>query len=179
MKRVREILILVLLASANSYADTQVSSTTVSTPKSSDLPIFNFRVAPMGILTASPGIDVDVGLTPSFSIGPSFRYFEQTQGNTDNNLWQYGLQAAYYFNHERYLNSWYARAGVYALHSGASNPKTSTVLTSWIESIAGGYTFQFSDTHFNATLGTGLSYFANSADEGVQPLLEIYFGWAI
>jgi hypothetical protein len=160
-------------------ADTQVSSASSTESSTSYLPIFNFRLAPMGLLTASPGMDVDVRLSPSFSLGPSMRYFEQTQGNTNNNIYQFGLQAAYYFGHEGILSSWYARAGVYALHSGASNPKTSAVLTSWIESVAGGYTFRFGESHFNATLGTGLSYFANAATEGVQPILEMYFGWAI
>jgi hypothetical protein len=165
--------------SSVAHADTQVSSTNPSDTSPSGLPIFNLRVAPIGFLTASPGFDLDIGLSPSLSIGPSVHYFDQLQGTTDNNIWQYGLQAAYYFNHERYFNSWYARAGVYALHSGASNPRTSLVLTSWIENVSGGYTFRLSDSHFNATVGTGISYFANAADEGVQPILELYLGWAI
>jgi len=165
--------------SAIAHADTQVSSTNSVDSSTSALPVFNLRVAPIGLLTASPGLDLDIGLSPSLSIGPSFRYFAQLQGTTENNIWQYGLQVAYYFNHERYYNSWYARAGVYALHSGASNPRTSLSLTSWIQSLAGGYTFRLSDSHFNATVGTGLSYFANSNDEGVQPILELYFGWTI
>jgi hypothetical protein len=172
-------LLLLMSLSAVAHADTQVSSANSVDSSASALPVFNFRIAPIGLLTASPGLDMDIGLSPSLSIGPSFRYFEQLQGTTDNNIWQYGLQAAYYFNHERYYNSWYVRAGVYALHSGASNPRTSTSLTSWIQSVAGGYTFRLSDSHFNATVGTGLSYFANSNDEGVQPILELYFGWAI
>jgi hypothetical protein len=173
--------LLVSLASFSSvaHADTQVSSTNSSVASLSEPPVFNLRVAPIGLLTASPGLDLDIGLSPSLSIGPSFRYFEQKQGTTDNNIWQYGFQVAYYFNHERYFNSWYARVGEYALHSGASNPRTSRVLTSWIESIAGGYTFRLSDSNFNATVGTGLSYFANSTDEGLQPIIELYFGWAI
>jgi hypothetical protein len=171
--------LLLTFVTLSAQADTLVSSVSSKELSTEDLPIFNFRLAPMGLLTASPGMDVDVRLSRSFSIGPSFRYFEQKQGNTDNNIWQFGLQTAYYFGREGILSSWYARAGVYALHSGASNPKTSAVLTSWIESVAGGYTFRFGETHFNATLGTGISYFANAADEGVQPIAEIYFGWAI
>jgi hypothetical protein len=169
-----------LVASSAQASTTVNSADSVQGSDSPTLDLLNVRIRPIEAFFGSPGIDLDVGLNPSWSLGPSLQFFKNSLSSSTTFYFEAGAQATYYLSHERFENSWFARAGFYFLRYDLESSRADgTSLNYFITSGVVGYDFRLTASGLNTTIGTGLSVFTNSKETGVEPILEWSVGWAL
>jgi hypothetical protein len=161
--------------------------------------ILNIRTNPLSLLLGFYGADLDLGLTPQLTLGPSVSYFSGELLKVRFKLPKLGVRANYYTAGERFKDSFII--GPYAYYSPLSFTRAidGVAYEANLGAVIIGSSFAYQwalDSGFNLTLGAGLgivgvsSSARGTAADGAQreislpsfgfvlPMLESSLGWA-
>lgn len=124
----------------------------------------NVRVDPLSALIGLFSVDVDIPISQAWTLGPTARFMDRTDGDFDVSAYGFGVRANYWFEDAVFTQGWYFGPSVQYVSVSVEDNESTTNLKGDATGVAliGIFGYQWMWESFNINLGIGPAYYSIS-----------------